>query len=411
MKTKLPALLISVSTLLLPAMIGHAGAPVKVQILSATIKDQRIAGATVILQKNGSQSMTAATDAQGVATLAPEYADGDAGALVIVKKTGYSTLVAKCPCAGMTYAISPVMTSLDGLRVVLNWGAQPLDLDSHLLYPGNHIFWNHKFGTDANLDVDDTDGYGPETITLVKKHEGDTYVYAVHSFSDRGTPFMESFTNSRAKVFVYIGQSLIKTYYAPVGHKGKLWVVFTIDEQGEFHDVNAIENNYENTLHEMSDAPLIPYIGGAPAAGSAAAPPRRAVPVPIGSDGTADAIRINKQGETAYHAGKLEQSIELYRQAIELDGNYGQAYSNLGLSYQKSGRIAEAIWANRKALQFAHGPTATAVRASSYYNIAKIYENAGQFTDAQRNYEAANREKSMKVYTDAIARMKTKQRK
>lgn len=34
----------------------------------------------------------------------------------------------------MTYAISPAMTSLDGMRVVLSWGEKPFDLDSHLIF-------------------------------------------------------------------------------------------------------------------------------------------------------------------------------------------------------------------------------------------------------------------------------------
>lgn len=42
----------------------------------------------------------------------------------------------------MTYAISPVMTSLDGMRVVLSWGEKPFDLDSHLIFPGGHIYFD-----------------------------------------------------------------------------------------------------------------------------------------------------------------------------------------------------------------------------------------------------------------------------
>lgn len=68
----------------------------------------------------------------------------------------------------MTYAISPVMTNLDGMRVVLSWGEKPFDLDSHLIFPGGHIYFDSKEGTDANLDVDDTDSYGPETVTISK---------------------------------------------------------------------------------------------------------------------------------------------------------------------------------------------------------------------------------------------------
>jgi len=73
-----------------------------------------------------------------------------------VKKAGYSTLVAKCPCDGMTYAISPIMTSLDGLRVVLNWGPTPADLDSHIVFPGNHVFWEQKRGEEGRPSMSTT---------------------------------------------------------------------------------------------------------------------------------------------------------------------------------------------------------------------------------------------------------------
>ncbi len=150
-----------------------------IEVLSAVVKDQKIADAEVLLQRNGAQNVVGRTNAQGQVTLTSEAAD-DASNLLIIKKPGYSNLVVKCPCAGMTYAISPVMENLDGLRVVLTWGKTPSDLDSHMIFPGNNIYFENQKGTDAELDVDDTDSYGPETITLQKKHYGESYVYAVH---------------------------------------------------------------------------------------------------------------------------------------------------------------------------------------------------------------------------------------
>ena len=51
--------------------------------------------------------------------------------------------------------------------------------------------------------------------------------------------------------------------------------------------------------------------------------------------------------------GRTKEAIDYYRQALDLDADFGQAYSNLGLAYQKADRIAEAIWANRKAIALA----------------------------------------------------------
>ena len=59
------------------------------------------------------------------------------------------------------------MENLEGLRVVLTWGKTPDDLDSHMIFLATTLLEN-KTGTDAELDVDDTDSYGPETITLQK---------------------------------------------------------------------------------------------------------------------------------------------------------------------------------------------------------------------------------------------------
>lgn len=371
---------------------------VHVQVLSAVVKDQKIAGATATLQKNGAQSVTATTSAQGDATLAAPFSEKDPGVLLLVKAAGYSTLVVKCPCDGMSYALSPVMTSLDGLRIVLNWGKTPTDLDSHIVYPGNHIYWQAKLGREANLDVDDVDSYGPETITVQKKHFGEKYVYAVHSYSDLNLPDSDLLSASHAKVFVYIGQSLIRSYYVPAGRKGNLWVVFAVDEQGEFHDINTVEPARVK-VGKMDVAALNAYLGGGNSYEQVA---------PAATDAIGEAKRLNKLGETAYHAKQNDEAIEYYLHAIENDPAFGQAYSNLGLAYQKAGRIAEAIWANRKALALASGATANTVRASSYYNIARIYENAGQWDDAYTQYELAEKEKPGKVYEDAMARMQAK---
>ena len=367
-----------------------------IQVLSATIKDQRIADATVIVQKNGTPSISEVTNANGQAQLVTDYGD-TADSLIIIKKDGYSNLVARCPCKGLTYAISPVMTNLDGMRIVLSWGSTPADLDSHIVYPGNNIYWHDRRGTDANLDIDHVDGYGPETITLEKKHPGETYVYAVHDYTNRAVPGMDQLSQSQAKVFVYVGQSLVRTYYVPVAQAGNLWSVFRITGEGEFQDINTISGGRVEAEHVLD---------------SVAGYTSESTRVVAANQSVADPVRaqaLNHQGEQAFHAGNLEVSIDLYKQAIELDPNYGQAYSNLGLAYQTTHRQAEAIWASRKAIALASGPTAATVRASSYYNIGRMYEAAKQFGDALRSYQQAKGEKANPVYDNAIKRVSAQQ--
>jgi uncharacterized protein YfaP (DUF2135 family) len=373
---------------------AFAGQSINIQILSATIKDQKISGALVTMQKNGEQSVMATTNAEGRVSIPSGFAD-DQSALLIVKKAGYSNLVVKCPCAGTTYAISPVMTSLDGMRIVLNWGANPSDLDSHLVYPGNHVYFVDQTGDDANLDVDDTTSYGPETITIDRKHDGQRYVYAVHNYSERSNPNSSSLSKSSAKVFVYVGQTLIRTYYVPTNKIGNMWAVFAVTAEGEFQDFNAIKGVTSEDRLELSEFEgVIDHTSVQTLSYSAS--------------NQNDAKALNTEGEVAYHAGNLDESIRLYRAAIELDGNYGQAYSNLGLSFQKARRVSEALWANRKAIALANGADAATVRASSHYNNGKIYEAAAQWNDALREYQSAKREASNLVYDKAIKRMQLK---
>ena len=369
----------------------HAETAVNIQILSATVKDQKIDNANVILQKNGEQSVTANTDTQGQVSLKSAITD-DATALLIVKKQGYSDLVVKCPCAGMTYAISPVMKNLDGLRIVLNWGANPLDLDSHIVYPNNHIYFENMKGTDALLDVDDTTSFGPETITIERKHDNERYVYAVHNYSEGSNPNSTSLSASQAKVFVYVGQTLIKTYYVPQNKVGNLWAVFAVTETGEFQDFNTIKGVTSEKRLQTDEFQGI-------------ANNATVETVAYSADSQTNAKELNKQGEQAYHAKNYDEAIRLYKAAIDLDGNYGQAYSNLGLAFQKANNVSEALWANRKAIALATGDTAAAVRASSHYNNGKIYEDAKQWDDALREYHYAKREKENDVYDKAIQRM------
>lgn len=364
-----------------------------IQILSAVVKDQRIEGAIVILQKNGSPSVIGKTNADGNISLTTQFGDTQ-DSLIIVKKPGYSNLVAKCPCNNMSYAISPVMTNLDGIRIVLNWGASPRDLDAHLAYDDNHVFWQKKQGSQAMLDVDDTDGYGPETITVLDKKPGVSYVYAVHDYSDIYDTESSKLSHSYARVLVYIGQSLVRTYYVPP-QKGNLWTVFRITGDGEFQDINSMRaikltgapevwNELYGYLDKKKSIELVSY----------------------STDSIELAKTLNSDGERSYHAGQIEQSIELYQQAINIYPEYGQAYSNLGLAHAKLGHTAEAIWANRKAIARATGPTAGSVRASSYYNIARIYESAGKYSDALSYYQDAKQYKENPVYDKAISRVK-----
>lgn len=383
------------SKLLLLSFCGFSAAAFAqqrtIQVLSATVKDKRIDNAEVILQKNGTQSVSGRTDAQGNININAPFAD-DNNATMIIKKPGYSTLVVKGPVNGLTYAISPVMQNLDGMRVVLSWGQKPSDLDAHFAYGRDHIYFAHKTGSNANLDVDDIDSYGPETITIDQRNNGQEYVFAVHDFSDRNNPGTTNLSNSGATVFVYIGESLVRTYYiSGGGQQGNLWTVFKITADGEMQDINTL-NKINLEAEQVNTIMLNPHDA-----------------IAMRNNYSLSAAQaFNAQGENAYHSKNYEQAVTYYNAAIQEDPAYGQAYGNLGLVYKKMGRNAEAIWANRKAITLASGTTANTVRAGSYYNIGRIYEEKGQFANALRQYELAKSQKANPVYDNAINRVRGK---
>lgn len=118
------------------------------------------------------------------------------------------------------------------LRIVLTWDMYPYDLDSHLVGPtkGGSQFYvsynNKQYSEDgkviANLDVDDTNSYGPETTTIYNPING-SYSFYVYNYS--GKP---SITISNAKVVVYVGNSNIPSYIfnVPNSGSGRTWNVF-----------------------------------------------------------------------------------------------------------------------------------------------------------------------------------------
>ncbi len=146
-----------------------------------------------------------------------------------------------------------VSSGLDSrqLRIVLTWGANPSDLDSHLvgttadgrkahMYYGQKVIYNSEGGVEFQLDVDDTTSYGPETTTIYHP-ESEDYEFYVHNYS-RGS--QKQLRNSGATVQVYRGNSALpwKTYYVPQ-EDGYYWNVFCYNAQtGEIipHNYNSV---------------------------------------------------------------------------------------------------------------------------------------------------------------------------
>ncbi len=83
--------------------------------------------------------------------------------------------------------LSPLLNE-DEIRIILTWGLTPEDLEAHLTAPSEtgcryHCYYDEKDIPVANLNLDDRDGYGPETITTTEQTT-DIYRYYVHNFSN-----------------------------------------------------------------------------------------------------------------------------------------------------------------------------------------------------------------------------------
>lgn len=155
--------------------------------------------------------------------------------------TEYFTVVLNEEQTSVTqdFSISPKLATGE-IRIVLEWGETPRDLDSHLTGTSSqgtsvHLFYanrvvNGSNGKIAELDIDDTSGYGPETTTLYDI--GGTYTYTVNNFSHDA-----QLSASGATVKVYTaGQSQPRIYNVPSG-VGVNWNVFKI-QNGQITDLS-----------------------------------------------------------------------------------------------------------------------------------------------------------------------------
>lgn len=251
------------------------------RVLNATTGGA-LAGATLELRRGinatqGAPIATTLSNAQGAYTFAGLAAGTYSIAAVantFVASTRTGIAVGGSTVPNQDVALSPIGVA-SAVRVVLTWGASPLDVDSHLTgpIPGSasrfHVYWNATGNCAAPpyacLDVDDMWSYGPETVTITQLFTG-TYRYSVHNYSamgDGGSSTDRTLAASGARVDVYVNNLLRATFSVPQA-PGTLWTVFTMDQAGIITPVNtmsgfapAIGARVAGLTESISDADVI----------------------------------------------------------------------------------------------------------------------------------------------------------
>lgn len=179
------------------------------------------------------------------------YASDSAGALLVNLPAGVYTLeIAAEGYANMYFIIvsnpqkqrnfyeiyaTPNMAQGE-LRIVLTWGEEPHDLDSHLFtisgYSESEHIWfgNQRDWSGSDLDVDDTDSYGPETTTIRNFDRGNYYKYCVADYTNCSNGYYDSeqMSYSNACVNVYTSEGLAASFHVPTARPGVIWEVFEV---------------------------------------------------------------------------------------------------------------------------------------------------------------------------------------
>lgn len=68
------------------------------------------------------------------------------------------------------------------ITVALSWDSQP-DLDLHIFEPNFHVYYENRQGNNGYLDLDDTNGYGPEHYYTSCDIETGNYTFKVNYYS------------------------------------------------------------------------------------------------------------------------------------------------------------------------------------------------------------------------------------
>jgi hypothetical protein len=118
------------------------------------------------------------------------------------------------------------LVPLMALHCTLTWDTSGTDVDFWITDPnGEKCYWANRYtASGLALDVDDTNGYGPENITTESVIPGD-YLVQVHYYSDHDN---ENAIGTNCVVVIRQSGLTPVNYYGYLSDTGDLWTVTTL---------------------------------------------------------------------------------------------------------------------------------------------------------------------------------------
>jgi uncharacterized protein YfaP (DUF2135 family) len=131
----------------------------------------------------------------------------------MVLSPGTNQVIVQVQKNGVMYSDTIVLYSevpKKDIKIILSWDTDGTDVDLHVVNPeGVDCYYGEKESPQGGvLDVDITDGYGPEVFTQANATTGE-YKVKVHYYNDNGNP--QSF--AKVQVILFEGTDFEKKYY------------------------------------------------------------------------------------------------------------------------------------------------------------------------------------------------------
>jgi hypothetical protein len=124
----------------------------------------------------------------------------------------------------------------DSFRISLWWDAPSLDLDAHLFFGEEHVFYKDPRAEGVLLNNDATRGPAAEAIEVEQRQQDLLYLYVVTAFPSSDPSVL---SRSGAKVDISGGSLTSSAFTVPEG-TGDKWVVFSVDHQGTVNEINRL---------------------------------------------------------------------------------------------------------------------------------------------------------------------------